>query len=154
MDHECERFAALLPAAADEELDDGEWEELERHLQRCPACRERLDREQRTVLELEGLDPDDLDRDLWNLVRPSLPREAKPSNAWPTWLIAIVSLGLCVRFSEVFATDFLGFGWSFAGLLVVVGSFLVARENPFRLASTEALGLLPSTTGGNSHERK
>lgn len=145
MNPDCHQIVPLIAGAVDDQLTDEQWEQLEAHLEHCAACRTLLEQQQETALGLEGLDPAFVQRDVWPAVRRSLPVKSKSGRLG--WLAVIVALGILLKPIDLFVAGELGPLLRVAALLLIVVVFVLAGENPFRLADDAELGITDPATG-------
>lgn len=81
-----------LQAYLDQELDQAGYQEVELHLDQCPACQEDLSRLESVFARLENLPVIELEKDLSNSVLTQLREETKLSLGI-TWTLVLEAIG-------------------------------------------------------------
>ncbi len=137
----------LIAAALDGELPDEAWEQVAQLLEQDTVFAAEWDRQEALQLALEALPDTSTSVELWPAISEDMP---VPVPLWKQYewygLLGIAALFFSAKGLDQFA---LGLGSltfrSFALILVIV-TFWVLRENPFRLASDQELQLVDFST--------
>ena len=127
----CDKVLMAVMAEADDEIFEGDGEEVRLHVERCDTCRQAIEQMRQVDDLLMMAARREHDADLW----PAVERRISRSRIGLTPFAVVAALLVGSKLIELLSEHDPGIAFKLVPLAIVAILFAIIRENPFRINS-------------------